>query len=291
VHVLLPRFDAAEVLRLIEAEAVTRLFVVPTMVRSILDDPALASRDVSSLVQVSIGGAPSGPELVREVEARLGCECICGYGMTESSPTLTRSLDKPGTARSVTRRATTGLPILGVDLRVLGDDDGEVPWDSSTIGEVCARSNHVMTGYWNQPEETADALRGGWLRTGDLAVVDAEGYVTIVDRRKDLIVSGGENIASVEVEKAIAAHPAVREVAVVGVPDERWGEVPRAYVSLREGLETPSPSEADVIAWVRERLAHFKAPKSVVFLDDLPKGGTGKVQKAVLRALAAGRSG
>jgi fatty-acyl-CoA synthase len=283
VHVLLPRFDAAEVLRLIEAEAVTRLFVVPTMMRSILDDPSLAHRDVSSLVQVSIGGAPSGEELVAEVETRLGCECICGYGMTESSPTLTRSLDKPGTPRSLVRRATTGLPIFGVDLRVLGDDDVEVPWDSTTIGEVCARSNHVMIGYWKRPEETADALRDGWLRTGDLAVVDAEGYVTIVDRRKDLIVSGGENIASVEVEKAIAAHPAVREVAVIGTPDERWGEVPRAYVSLRDELEGPAPSEADIIAWVRDRLAHFKAPKSVVFLDELPKGGTGKVQKQVLR--------
>ncbi|MEY2435968.1 MAG: hypothetical protein QOF97_804, partial [Acidimicrobiaceae bacterium] len=174
VHVLLPRFDASEVLRLVETEAVTRLFVVPTMVRSILDDPTLGGRDLSSLVQVSIGGAPSGPELVAEVERRLGCECICGYGMTESSPTLTRSLDKPGTPPSVARRATTGLPILGVDLRVLADDGDEVAWDGSSVGEVCARSNHVMTGYWNRPEETADALRDGWLRTGDLAVVDAE---------------------------------------------------------------------------------------------------------------------
>jgi fatty-acyl-CoA synthase len=285
VHVLLPRFDAAEVIRLVEAEAVTRLFVVPTMMRSILDDPSLATRDVTSLVQVSIGGAPSGEELVAEVEARLGCECICGYGMTESSPTLTRSLDKPGTEPSVTRRATTGLPIVGVDLRVLDDHDDEVPWDATTVGEVCARSNHVMIGYWNRPEETAEALRGGWLRTGDLATVDAQGYVTIVDRRKDVIVSGGENIASVEVEKAIAAHPAVREVAVVGVPDDRWGEVPRAYVSVRDGLEAPPPSEAELIAWVRDRLAHFKAPKSIVFLDDLPKGGSGKVLKQVLRAL------
>ena len=192
---MLARFDPSEVLRLIEAERVTRLFAVPTMVRSILDDRSLATRDVSSLVQTSIGGAPSAPELVAEVEERLGCECICGYGMTESSPTLTRSLDKPGTPRSVARRATTGLPILGVDLRVLDDDGAEVAWDGATVGEVCARSNHVMTGYWNRPDETADALRDGWLHTGDLAVVDAEGYVTIVDRRKDLIVSGGANVS------------------------------------------------------------------------------------------------
>ena len=281
VHVMLPRFDAAEVVRLIEREHVTRLLVVPTMVRAILDAPSLASADVSSLVQVSIGGAPASVELVAEVEARLGCECICGYGMTEASPTLTRSLDKPGTPPSQARRATTGLPIIGVDARVLDDDDREVPWDGTTVGEICARSNHVMTEYWNDPDDTSEALRGGWLRTGDLAVVRPDGYLEIVDRRKDIIVSGGENVASVEVEHALAAHPSVLEVAVVGVPDERWGEVPRAFVALRAGA--PAVTEADLIAFARDRLAHFKAPKSVVFLDELPKGGTGKIQKGLLR--------
>jgi len=284
VHVLLPRFDPGEVLRLIEAERVTRLFVVPTMARSILDHPSLEQRDVSSLRQVSIGGAPAGPELVAEIEQRLGCECICGYGMTESSPTLTRSLDKPGDPKSLARRITTGLPILGVDVRVFDDDDNEVQWDGATVGEIVARSNHVMIGYLNRPDETDEALRGGWLRTGDLAVVDEDGYLTIVDRKKDVIVSGGENIASVEVEKAIAAHPAVAEVAVVGVPDDRWGEVPRAFVALKPDVSSP-PSERDIIDWVRARLAHFKAPKSVVFLDALPQGGTGKIQKTALREL------
>jgi fatty-acyl-CoA synthase len=285
VHVLLPSFDAGEVLRLIEAERVTRLFVVPTMARAILDHPALATRDVSSIRQVSIGGAPAGGELMAEIEARFGCECICGYGMTESSPSLSRSLDKPGEPKSLRRRATTGLPLLGVDLRVFDDDDDEVPWDGSTVGEIVARSNHVMIGYWNRPEETADALRDGWLRTGDLGVVDPDGYLTIVDRKKDVIVSGGENIASVEVEKVIAAHPAVSEVAVVRMPDERWGEVPCAFVTLKSGTESP-PSEQDIIDWVRARIAHFKAPKSVIFLDALPLGGTGKIQKVHLRELA-----
>ncbi len=263
VHVMLPRFDADEVVRLIDRERVTRLLVVPTMVRAILDAPASA-------------------ELVAEVESRLGCECICGYGMTEASPTLTRSLDAPGTPSSQERRATTGLPILGVDVRVLDDHDDEVAWDGTTVGEICARSNHVMTGYWNRPDETAETLRDGWLRTGDLAVVRPDGYLQIVDRRKDLIVSGGENISSVEVEHAIAAHPSVLEVAVVGVPDPKWGEVPRAFVVVRTGA--PPLDEPAVIAWVRDRLAHYKAPKSVVFLDELPKGGTGKVQKPLLRA-------
>jgi len=283
VQVLLPRFDAAEVLRLVERHGVTRLFLVPTMVAQLLASPVLDEVDLSTLQQISIGGAPTPPSMLAEVEARFGCECICGYGMTESSPTLTRSLDKPGDPPSLDRRVTTGLPILGVDARVLDDDDVEVPWDGVTQGEVCARSNHVMAGYWERPDETADALRGGWLRTGDIAVVSPDGYLTIVDRKKDVIVSGGENISSVQVENAIAEHPAVYEVAVVGVPDERWGEAPRAYVALKPGA-SPAPTEGELIAWVQARLARFKAPKSVVFVDELPKGGTGKILKHELRS-------
>lgn len=286
VHVLLPRFDAGEVLRLVELHGVTRLFLVPTMVRSLLSHPSLATRDLSSVRQISIGGAPTPPSMLAEAEERFGCEVICGYGLTESSPTLTRSLDKPGEPKSRDRRATTGLPILGVDVRVLGAGDVEVPWDGATPGEVCARSNHVMTGYWNRPAETAEALRDGWLRTGDIAVVDPDGYLTIVDRKKDLIVSGGENVSSVQVENALMSHPAVFEAAVVGMPDERWGEVPQAWVALRPGGEA---TERELIDWVRERLAHFKAPKQVVFVTELPKGGTGKILKQDLRA--AGRWG
>jgi fatty-acyl-CoA synthase len=281
VHVLLPRFEAGEVLRLVEAHRVTRLFLVPAMARLLLDHPDLRARDLSSVRQASVGGAPASPALLAELEAALGCECICGYGMTESSPTLTRSLPLPGVPSTPAQRATTGIPILGADVRVLGPGDVEVPWDGTTVGEVCARSNHVMIGYLRAPEATAEVLRDGWLRTGDLAVVDQDGYLTIVDRVKDLIVSGGENVSSVEVEQAIEAHPAVREVAVVGMPHERWGEVPRAFVSLVPGQEL---EEAELIGWVRERLASFKAPASVVILDDLPKGGTGKVQKQALRS-------
>lgn len=281
-HVMLPRFDAGEVLRLAERERVTRLFLVPTMVRMVLDHPDVATRDLSSVRQVSIGGAPSTPELLAEVEATLGCEAICGYGMTESSPTLTRSLPKPHAPTTPEQRATTGLPILGVDLRVLDDADVEVRWDGVAVGEICVRSNHVMSGYWEQPDETAAALRDGWLRTGDLAVVDPDGYVTIVDRRKDLIVSGGENIASVEVEAALLAHPAVREAAVVGMPDDRWGEVPAAFVTLRDG---ETATEAELVEWVQGRLARFKAPRKVTVLDTLPMGGTGKISKPALRDL------
>lgn len=280
-HVMLPRFDAAEVLRLVETHGVTRLFGVPAMIRMLLDHPAMSSTDCSSVVGTSIGGAPVSPQMLAEVEAAFGCTAICGYGMTEASPTLTRSLDKPGEAPSQERRATTGLPIVGVDARVLGADDIEVPWDGETIGEVCARSNHVMDRYLDEPEATAEVLRDGWLRTGDLAVVRPDGYFVLVDRKKDLIISGGENIASPEVEHALTTHPAVREAAVVGRPDERWGEVPVAWVSLHDGATV---DEAELIDHVRSLLAHFKAPKTVTVVDDLPKGGTGKIDKGALRA-------
>lgn len=285
-HVMLERFDPARVLELIEAERVTRLFLVPTMGTALLTHSDLGRRDLSSLVQVSVGGAPPGRRLLAELEDTLGCEVISGYGLTEASPQLTKALTKRShdalpVDEQRARRATTGLPNVGVELRVLGDGDVEVPWDGKTQGEICARSNHVMSGYWNRPDDSAAVLRDGWLRTGDVAVVDAEGYVTIVDRTKDIIVSGGENISSVQVENCLNEHPAVLESAVVGMADERWGEVPRAFVVLRPNA--PAVDDAELIEWVRDRLAHFKAPRRVEIVDDLPKGGTGKVQKRVLR--------
>jgi len=279
-HVMLPRFDPGEVLRLVEAHRVTRLLAVPAMVRMLLDHPDIATRDLSSVRAASIGGAPVSPAMLTQIESAFGCTAICGYGMTEASPTLTRSVDKPGEPPSADRRATTGLPILGVDVRVLGDGDVEVRWDGETVGEVCARSNHVMAGYLDAPEATAEVIRDGWLRTGDLAVVRPDGYLVLVDRKKDLIISGGENIATPEVEHALCEHPAVREAAVVGRADERWGEVPVAFVSLHDGA-TATPDE--LVSWVRERLAHFKAPKAVTVLPELPKVGTGKIDKSGLR--------
>jgi len=284
-HVMLEHFEAGDVLRLIEAERVTRLHLVPTMASSLLAHPDIGRRDLSSLVQATVGGAPAGAGLLGALEDAFGCEVVQGYGLTEAAPQLTKALtlrshDAMPQPEQRRRRATTGLPNIGVDLRVLDDADAEVPRDGSTVGEICVRSNHVMAGYWNRPDETAAALRGGWLRTGDLATVDAEGYVTIVDRRKDIIVSGGENISSVQVEHCLAEHPAVVEAAVVAMPHEQWGEVPRAFVVLRPGARA-TPEE--LVAWVRDRLAHFKAPHRVEVVDELPKGGTGKVQKPLLR--------
>src|SRR5947207_957381 len=189
-------------------------------------------------------------------------EVICGYGLTEAAPQLTKALtlrshDDLPAAEQRRRRSTTGLPNVGVDLRVLDDAGHEVPWDGATAGEICVRSNHVMAGYWERPDATDDVISDGWLHTGDMATVDGEGYVTIVDRKKDIIVSGGENVSSVQVEQALTAHPAVLEAAVVGMPHERWGEVPRAFVVLRPGVDA-APSDRDLIAFVRDRPAHFK---------------------------------
>jgi fatty-acyl-CoA synthase len=287
-HVLLPRFEPAEVLRLIEAEGVTRLHLVPTMATSlVVSEELVAGRhDLSSLVQVTVGGAPPGPELLAELEAAFGCEVICGYGMTEAAPQLTKALTKRShdglsAEEQRRRRSSTGLPNVGVELRVVDDADEEVPADGVTPGEIVVRSNHVMAGYWNRPDATGEVLRGGWLRTGDMAVVDPEGYVRIVDRKKDLIISGGENISSVEVEQALCAHPAVLEAAVVGMPDERWGEVPRAFVSLRPGAALAGPDE--LASFVAGRLAKFKVPKRIDVVDELPKGGSGKILKNELR--------
>ena len=285
-HVMLERFDPVEVLRLIEAEGVTRLHLVPTMATSLVVCEVVGRRDLSSLVQVTVGGAPPGPELLAELESVFGCEVICGYGLTEAAPQLTKALTKRShdglpVEEQRRRRATTGLPNVGVSLRVVDDDDLDVPADGATPGEIVVRSNHVMAGYWNRPEATAEVLRGGWLRTGDVAVVDAEGYVRIVDRKKDLIISGGENISSVEVEQALCAHPAVLEAAVVGMPHERWGEVPRAFVTLRPAQ---SVEVAALEAFVADRLARFKVPKRIDVVDELPKGGSGKILKNVLRS-------
>ena len=288
-HVMLERFDPDAVLALIEAERVTRLHLVPTMGTALLEQPSLAERDLSSLASVTVGGAPPGPDLLARLEDAFGCEVVCGYGLTETAPQLTKAFttrahDGLAVDEQRRRRATTGHPNVGVDLRVLDDADREVPADGATVGEICVRSNHVMAGYWNRPAETDEALRGGWFRTGDLATVDREGYVTIVDRRKDIIVSGGENISSVQVEVALVSHPAVLEAAVVGMPDERWGEVPRAFVALRPGQ---SAGEEELIAWVRERLAGFKTPKRIDVLPELPKSGTGKILKTRLREVPA----
>jgi len=284
-HVMLPRFTCAEVFRLIERERVDSLSLVPIMAMALVNSPERTKYDLSSLEWISIGGAASSPTLVQQVEQALGCECFSGYGLTETAPVLSTARLKPGTQIEGDRRyatqAMTGYAIPGVELRVVDFNHQDVPRDGKTMGEIITRSDGVMQGYWRQPAATAEVMRGNWFHTGDMAVVDEHGSILIVDRKKDIIVSGGENISSLEVEKAILAHPAVYEAAVIPVPDDKWGEVPHALLVTRPGSNV---TEAEIIDFCRSRIAHYKCPRFVEFVENLPKTATGKVLKKGLRA-------
>ncbi len=283
-HVMIPRFDPAEIFRLIERERVQSLSAVPAMAIALVNCPEFRKYDLTSLKWINLGGAASSPSLVQEVEEKFGCTCYAGYGLTETAPTLSTSKMKPGLGWEGEQRfvgqAMAGFAIPGVELRVVDVNDNDVARDGTAVGEVIARSDSVMKGYWKQPEATAEAMRGGWFHTGDMATWNEEGYVLIVDRKKDIIVSGGENVSSLEVEKKLLAHPAVLEAAVIPVPDEKWGEVPKALVVLKPGAQV---TESELIEFCRARLAHYKCPRSVEFLDNLPKTGTGKILKRDLR--------
>jgi fatty-acyl-CoA synthase len=281
---MMQSFDPVEVFRLIEAERVHNCSLVPAMATALVNCPARGKYDLSSLRRISIGGAASSPTLVREVEEKLGCTCFSGYGLTETAPVLSISPGKSSLCWEGERRfvgqAMTGYAIPGVELRVVDSDDQDVPRDGNSVGEIIARSDGVMEGYWQQPEATTEVLRGGWLHTGDMATWNEDGYLLIVDRKKDIIVSGGENISSLEVEKTLLSHPAVLEAAVIPVPDEMWGEVPKALLVLKPNAQA---GEIELIEHCRSRLAHYKCPRSVEYLDSLPRTGTGKVLKRDLR--------
>jgi fatty-acyl-CoA synthase len=283
-HVMIQRFDSKEVFRLIEKERVQACSLVPIMATALVNCPERRNYDLSSLRRIVIGGAASSPTLIREVEEQLGCECYSGYGLTETCPALSLSPTKPELNWEGEQRyagqAMTGYAIPGVEMRVVDLNDEDVPADGKVIGEIIVRGDGVMQGYWRQPEASAEALRGGWFHTGDMATLNEDGYFLIVDRKKDIIVTGGENVSSLEVEKAILAHPAVLEAAVIPVPDEKWGEVPRALVVLKPGA---AATESDLIEFCRSRLAHYKCPRSFDFVASLPKTATGKILKKHLR--------
>jgi fatty-acyl-CoA synthase len=254
------------------------------MATVLVNCPERTKYDLSSVRRINMGGSASSPTLVREVEEKLGGVCFSGYGLTETSPVLSISLLKPGLdpqgEERYVRQAMTGYAMPGVEIRVVDGNDQDVPKDGKSIGEIVARSDGVMEGYWQQPEATAQAMRGGWFHTGDMATWGEDGYLLIVDRKKDIIISGGENISSLEVEKAILSHPAVMEAAVIPVPDKIWGEVPKALVVLRPNERA---GEMELIEHCRQRLAHYKCPRSVEFVESLPKTGTGKILKRDLR--------
>jgi len=283
-HVIIQRFDPKKVFELIDQEKVTRLSLVPTMATALVNCPESSKYDLSSMRLVNIGGAASPVELIKEVEDKFGCQCVAGYGLSETSPVLTLSFPIPGVELSEQERirvqAMTGRPVPGVELRVVDDKGNDVAADGHASGEIVVRSDSVMMGYWNLPEETARVMVDGWFHTGDIATINEDGYVLIVDRKKDIIISGGENITSLDIEKAVYAHPAVLECAVIAVPDDKWGEVPKALVVLKLGMPA---TELEIIEFCKQRIAGFKLPRSVDFFETLPKGGTGKILKRELR--------
>lgn len=285
VHVMLRRFDARAVIELLQREGITVTNLIPTMLARVVHASELDGADVSTLRAVLSGGAPIAPALVRDTLERLGCEYVQTYGMTETSPFLTLGLLTPemrswAPERRLEQLSKTGRPMLGVELEVIGEDGGPVARDDRTVGEIRVRGATVTPGYRNRPEANREAFADGWLRTGDLAVVDEHGFVTIVDRSKDVILSGGETVYSAEVEKALVEHPAVLETAVFGIEDQDWGEIVVAAVVFKEGCEA---SVDELQRHCRERLAGYKVPRTLRVMRDLPRTGSGKIAKRALR--------
>ncbi len=284
-HIMLKKFEPAVVCHLIQQHRVTLACTVPTMINLLLNYPQLKGFDLSSLTRIIVGGAASPLNFAEKVHQELGCTFIGSYGLTEASPVLTMATIKDHLKSlpllDLHRLQTTGgLPVMGAEIKVINEQGEEVAQNGAEIGQVVVRGDMVMMGYWNLPEETSRTIVNGWLQTGDMAVVYPEGYLRVVDRQKDIIISGGENISSVEIEEALYAHPAVLECAVIPIVDENWGEVPKAFIVLKTEAYT---SESELIEHCRQRLASFKVPKSMIFVENLPKTGTGKIKKNLLK--------
>ena len=287
VNVCLRRVEPKLIFDLIRDEKITMFCAAPTVLIAIANAPADMRAGAPRGVRLFTAGAPPAAATIELVERELGWELTHVYGLTETSPFIAICEPLPEHAglsqqdRAVVK-ARQGVELISSgELRIVGDDGAEVPHDGATLGEISVRGNVVMKGYFNDPEATAAAIRDGWFRSGDAAVVHPDGYVEIRDRFKDVIISGGENISSVEVEGCLLRHPAVQEAAVVGMPHQKWGESPHAFVILRAGA---SATEDELKKHVRDSLAHFKTPQWVSFVEELPKTATGKVQKFVLRA-------
>jgi fatty-acyl-CoA synthase len=288
-HICLRKFEPVAVFEKIKQESVTMLCAAPTVLISIANGPEELRREVRRGVRVVTAGAPPAAATIERMEGELGWEITHAYGLTETSPFITICEPRPEYAelscadRSLIK-ACQGVELLtSGELRVIDEEGREVPHDGCSMGEIVVRGNAVMKGYYDDPEATSRVIRDGWFHTGDAAVIHESGYVEIRDRLKDVIISGGENISSVEVEGVLLRHPAVQEVAIVGLQHERWGEAPHAFVVLRSGARA---SEDELRDFARNKLAHFKAPHGVTFLPELPKTATGKVQKYVLRGRA-----
>jgi acyl-CoA synthetase (AMP-forming)/AMP-acid ligase II len=275
-------FDPGEVLRSFTADGVTHALLVPAMILALLNTPGLEAADLRTLKWIVYGASPIPLEVLRQALAIFKCNFVQGYGQTEASAVLTMlpAADHvlEGASEKIRRLQSCGREVYGTQVRVVDTENRDVR--PGEIGEVIARGDQLMAGYWRMPEATAETLRDGWLRTGDLATVDEAHYIYIMDRLKDMIVSGGENVYPREIEEVLFAHPAVADAACIGVPSERWGEEVKAIVVLRAERRA---TEADLLRFCGERLAGFKRPRTVDFIDSLPKNPSGKVLKRELR--------
>ncbi len=284
-HVMIREFNPRVVLETIQKEKVTLTNLIPTMLNLMVNHPEVGQFDYSSLRVLLSGGAPIAPEVVRKIVETFKCDYIQTYGMTETSPYLTLSILKNHLKRlspeeQLKIKSKTGREFIAVELKVVNEKGEEVRKDEKEVGEIIVRGDIVTRGYWKLPEETEKTIKEGWLYTGDLAVMDEEGYVTIVDRKKDMILTGGENVYSTEVENVLYMHPSILECAVIGVPDPKWGEAVKGIVVLKPGHQA---TEQEIIQFCKERMAHYKAPKSIDFMDALPRTGSGKIHKKGLR--------
>jgi long-chain acyl-CoA synthetase len=271
---MLPKFDPGEALETMQRDRVTHFYGVPTMYGALLHHPGREQFDTSSLRSCITGGASMPVEVLRGFEQAFGCIVLEGYGLSETSPVS--SSNHPGQER---KPGSIGTPLEDVEMRLVDEDDE--PVQQGEIGEIVIRGHNIMKGYWQRPDATAEAMRGGWFHSGDMARVDEEGYFFIVDRKKDLIIRGGYNVYPREVEEVLYEHPKIREAAVVGIPHDEWGEEIGAAVVLHEG-EQLAPEE--ISGYVKERIAAYKYPRVVWFLDELPKGPTGKILKREIEA-------
>lgn len=278
-QIVLRRVDVERILDSIEKWKVTYSLWMSSIINPIMNHPDVVNkkRDISSLRIIATGGAPLPTVLARKLIDNLGCTVTCSGGQTEVGIfTIIKYNDHIDTHPE--RMASAGIPAINMEIKIVDENDNEVPPD--VVGELCVRGDGMMKGYWDKPEETAESMRGGWQHTGDLCKVDKDGFLYYVDRLKDMIKSGGENVYSKEVEEVLFTYPDILEAAVIGVPDEKWGEMVKALVVLKEGKRA---TEQDIIDYCKKELAGFKCPKSVTFVDQLPKTAMGKVDKPTLR--------
>ena len=274
-HTLIEKFDADLILTLMEQEKTTLLFGVPTMLQMMYESPLFHKVDLSSVRYAIVGGAPMPEPLINAWHEK-GIFIRQGYGLTEVGPNCF-SLHQDDAIR---KRGSIGFPNFYIDAKIVDDDGREL--GDNTPGELWLRSEVVTPGYWRKPKETAETITDGWFHTGDIVKRDDEGFHYVVDRKKNMYISGGENVYPADVERFLYSHPAVREVAIVGVPDEKWGEVGKAYISLKEGQVLTSE---EVLEFCKGQLAKYKTPKHVAFLDDLPKNDAGKINRLELKKL------